>query len=129
MVYSVSWTAVCYVTVMTLFVKKVGVVRPNFGGSGPPDSPVVAPLPRSAEGEIDRTLLAPRAAENTVDTPQIGLDARLVRPICSVSTVFSVSGAQSKPECSNGSLEFSSTDDKLQVLNDATGDQVSTRNF
>ena len=37
MVYPVSWTAVCYVTVITLFIKKVGVVRPNiFLGSGPP---------------------------------------------------------------------------------------------
>jgi len=44
MVYPVSWTAVCYVTVITLFIKKVGVVRPNFGGSGPPNHPVVAPL-------------------------------------------------------------------------------------
>ena len=35
-VYPVSCTAVCYVTVITLFVKKVGMVRPNFGGSGPP---------------------------------------------------------------------------------------------
>jgi len=35
MVYPVSFTAVCYVTVITLFIKKVGVVRPNFfGGSG-----------------------------------------------------------------------------------------------
>jgi len=31
MVYPVSWTyTVCYVTVITLFIKKVGVVRPNF---------------------------------------------------------------------------------------------------
>jgi len=36
MVYPVSWTAVCYVTVVTLFIKKVGVVRPNFGGPDPP---------------------------------------------------------------------------------------------
>jgi len=47
MVYPVSWTAVCYVTVITLFIKNVGVVRPNFGGSGPPSHPpVVAPLLR-----------------------------------------------------------------------------------
>ena len=39
MVYPVSWTAVCYVTVITLFIKIVGVVRPNFGGSGPPPTP------------------------------------------------------------------------------------------
>ena len=32
MVYPVSCTAVCYVTVTTLFIKKVGVVRPNFWG-------------------------------------------------------------------------------------------------
>ena len=44
MVYPVSWTSVCYVTVMTLFIKKVGVIRPNFGGVRTPDSPVVAPL-------------------------------------------------------------------------------------
>jgi len=31
MVYLVPWTAVCYVTVITLFIKKVGVVRPNLG--------------------------------------------------------------------------------------------------
>jgi len=31
-----SCTAVCYVTVITLFIKKVGVVRPNFGGPDPP---------------------------------------------------------------------------------------------
>ena len=36
MVYPVSWTAVCYVTVITLFIKEVGVVRPNFGGPDPP---------------------------------------------------------------------------------------------
>jgi len=36
MVYPVSWTADCYVTVITHFIKKVGVVRPNFGA---PDSP------------------------------------------------------------------------------------------
>jgi len=35
MVYPVSWSAVCYVTVITLFMKKVGVVRPNFGGPDP----------------------------------------------------------------------------------------------
>jgi len=35
MVYPVLWTAVCYVTVITLFIKKVGVVRPNFGGQTP----------------------------------------------------------------------------------------------
>jgi len=34
----------CCVTVITLFIKKVGVVRPNFGGPEPPDPPVVAPL-------------------------------------------------------------------------------------
>ena len=41
MVYAVSCTAVCCVTVIiTLFIKKVGVVRPNLGG-GPdlPDPP------------------------------------------------------------------------------------------
>jgi len=45
-VYPVSWTAVCYVTVTTLFIKKVGVVRPNFGGvrTLPTSPPVVAPL-------------------------------------------------------------------------------------
>jgi len=44
----VSCTAVCYVTVITLFIKKVGVVRSIFffgGGRGPdPRTPVVAPL-------------------------------------------------------------------------------------
>jgi len=44
MVYPFLWTAVCYVTVITLFVKKVGVVLPNFGGPDPLDPPVVAPL-------------------------------------------------------------------------------------
>jgi len=44
MVYPILWTALCYVTVITLFIKKVGVIRPNFGGSGPPDPPVVALL-------------------------------------------------------------------------------------
>jgi len=38
MVYPVSCTAVCYVTVITLFIKKVGVVHPNFGGP-PPQTP------------------------------------------------------------------------------------------
>jgi len=42
MVYLVSCTAVCYVTVITLFVKKAGVVHQNFGG--PETPPVVAPL-------------------------------------------------------------------------------------
>jgi len=37
--FPVSCTAVCYVTVIALFIKKVGVVRPNFGGSGPPPDP------------------------------------------------------------------------------------------
>jgi len=32
MVYPISCTAVCYVTAITLFIKKVGVVRPNFCG-------------------------------------------------------------------------------------------------
>jgi len=31
MVYPVSCTAVCYVTVITLFIKKVGVVRSHVG--------------------------------------------------------------------------------------------------
>ena len=49
MVYPVLCTAGCYVTVSTLFIKKVGVVRPIFfffggGGSGLPDPSVVAPL-------------------------------------------------------------------------------------
>jgi len=45
MVYPVSWTAVSHVTVTTLFIKKVGVVRPFFfGGGPPPNPPVVAPL-------------------------------------------------------------------------------------
>jgi len=49
MVYAVSCTTVYYVTVVTLFIKKVGVVRPIFfggeGGSGSPPTPsVVAPL-------------------------------------------------------------------------------------
>ena len=46
MVYLISCTAVCYVTVITLFIKKVGVVHPIFWGSGPPlpDPPVVAPV-------------------------------------------------------------------------------------
>jgi len=44
MVYPVSCTAGCCVTVITLFIKKVGVVRPNLGGPGLPDLPVVAPL-------------------------------------------------------------------------------------
>jgi len=43
MVYPVLCTAVCYVTVITPFFKKVGVVRPNFGVRTP-TSPVVAPL-------------------------------------------------------------------------------------
>jgi len=51
MVYPFSWTAVCYVTVITLFVKKVGVVRPNFGG---PDLPVVAPLHSAATAITQR---------------------------------------------------------------------------
>ena len=37
MIYPVSCTAVCYVTVITLFIKKVGVVRPNFKGPDPHD--------------------------------------------------------------------------------------------
>ena len=37
MVYPFLWTAVCYVTVITFFVKKVGVVLPNFGGPDPLD--------------------------------------------------------------------------------------------
>ena len=41
-IYPVSWTAVCYNGNHTLH-QKVGVVRPNFGGSGPP-TPGVAPL-------------------------------------------------------------------------------------
>ena len=38
MVYPVLCTAGCYVTVITLFIKKVGVVRPFFlvGGLDPP---------------------------------------------------------------------------------------------
>jgi len=44
MVYPISCTAVCYVTVITLFIEKVGVVHPNFGGPDPPDPPVVAPV-------------------------------------------------------------------------------------
>jgi len=40
MVYPVSCTAGCYVTVITLFVKKVGVVRPIFFWGGEvPDPP------------------------------------------------------------------------------------------
>jgi len=39
MVYPVSWTALCYITVITLFIKKVGVIRPNFGGPDPPPAP------------------------------------------------------------------------------------------
>jgi len=39
MLYPVSCTAVCYVTVITLFIKKVGVVRPHFLGGGGPDPP------------------------------------------------------------------------------------------
>jgi len=43
-VYPVSWTAVCYVTVITLFIKKLGwSVQFFFFGGGAP--PVVAPLP------------------------------------------------------------------------------------
>jgi len=34
MVYPVSCTAVCYVTVITLFIEKVEVVRTNLGGGG-----------------------------------------------------------------------------------------------
>ena len=48
MVYPVSCTAVCYATVIALFIKKVGVVRPIFFWGGgwtlPPRPPVVAPL-------------------------------------------------------------------------------------
>jgi len=46
MVYPVSCTAVCYVTVITLFIKNVRVVHPIFfgGGSGPTQPPVVAPV-------------------------------------------------------------------------------------
>jgi len=40
----VSCNAVCCVTVITLFIKKVGMVRPNFGGFRTPRPPVVAPL-------------------------------------------------------------------------------------
>ena len=36
MVYPVLCTAGCYVMVITLFIKKVGVVRPNLGGPDPP---------------------------------------------------------------------------------------------
>jgi len=42
MTYPVSCTADCYVMVITLFIKKVAVVRPNFGGSGPPTPSVCA---------------------------------------------------------------------------------------
>ena len=49
MVYPVSWTAVCYVTVLTLFIKKElgwSVQKKFFWGGGvrTPDPPVVAPL-------------------------------------------------------------------------------------
>ena len=44
MVYPDSCTAVCYVIVITLFIKNVGVVTPNFGGPDPLTSPVVASL-------------------------------------------------------------------------------------
>jgi len=44
MVYPVSCTAVCYVTVIAPFIKKVGGGPSKFWGSGPPDPPVVAPL-------------------------------------------------------------------------------------
>jgi len=47
MVCPVLCTADCYVTVITLFIKKVAVVRPIFflGGGGPDlPPPVVAPL-------------------------------------------------------------------------------------
>jgi len=37
MVYPVAWTAVCYVTVITLFIKKVG-------GSGPPSGCALDPV-------------------------------------------------------------------------------------
>jgi len=37
MVYPVSWTAVCYVTVITLFIKKLGWSVQIFWGSGAPD--------------------------------------------------------------------------------------------
>ena len=57
--YPVSWTAVCYVTVITLFIKKVGVVRPNFGGvRTPPAPPVVAPLGRDCIYEKPATVSA-----------------------------------------------------------------------
>jgi len=49
MVYPVSWTAVCYVTVIALFIKKVGVIRPNFGGSGPPIPQWLRPWPGARE--------------------------------------------------------------------------------
>ena len=49
MIYQVSRTAVCYVTVITLFIKKVGVVHPIFFGGGPdppfpPRPSMVAPV-------------------------------------------------------------------------------------
>ena len=57
MVYPVSCTAVCYVTVITLFIKKVGVVRPNFGGPDP-HPPLVAPLHGYAAWGIVRERVA-----------------------------------------------------------------------
>jgi len=58
MVYLVSWTAVCYVTVITLIIKKVGVVRPNFWGGGPdpPTPSVVAPL--LVAGDLSRATIS-----------------------------------------------------------------------
>jgi len=54
MVYPVLCTAVCYVTVITLFIEKVGVVRPNFGGLDPPPPP----LPSGCALGITRSGLA-----------------------------------------------------------------------
>ena len=53
MIFPVSCTAVCYVTVITLFITNVGVVRPNFGGPDPPRPPVVAPLDRGPCSRVD----------------------------------------------------------------------------
>jgi len=44
MVYPVLCTAGCCVTVITLFIEKVGVVCPNLEWLDPPTLPVVAPL-------------------------------------------------------------------------------------
>ena len=55
MVYPVSCTAVCHVTVIALFMKKVGAIRPNFGGpdAPPPISQWLRPWQSQFSSDID----------------------------------------------------------------------------